>query len=132
MEEHMDKTTHMMGTKILKIFLVLIYGIGVGFTLYYAIKFCMHSTYVAYPDAMIPFTEYQRAFAIMALGCPFMAASTVSVIWAYGLRKAKHAGRKMLLLAVPAIIDAIPLTFIIGVFVVGLVMQAMREIGIPV
>ena len=76
---------------IVKAVLTLIYVIGVGFTVYYGIKFCMHSTYVANPDAMLPFMEYERAFVMMALGCPFMAASTVSVIWAYGLRKTEHA-----------------------------------------
>lgn len=112
--------------KIVKAVLTLIYGIGVGCTVYFGIKFCMHSTYVINPDAMLPFMEYERAFCIMALGCPFMIASTISMIWAYGLHKAEHPKRKILLLSVPAVLDAIPFLFIILVLVIGLAKDVIR------
>ena len=78
------------------------------------------------PDAMLPFMEYERAFVMMALGCPFMAASTVSVIWAYGLSKTEHAWRKLVLLSLPAAVDALPLLFLVGVLAVMLVKGIME------
>lgn len=113
-------------SKWIQMILVLIYIIGVGFTVHYGITFCMHNTYVANPDAMLPFTEYERALIMMAFGCPFMVASVVSIVWCYDLRHTKHAKRNMFLVSLPAIVDLIPFVFAI-VFLVFLILEGYLE-----
>ena len=113
-------------SKLIKIILTVIYLTGVVFTIYYGIKYCLHSTYVSNPDAMLPFMEYERAFILMAVGFPFMLASTISVIRAWHLKKARHSRLKIVLVSLPAIVDAVP--FVVGVgFILFLLVEGYLE-----
>ena len=82
------------------------------------------------PDAMIPFTENESAFIMMAFGFPFMLASCLSVVWAYGLRKSAKPRRNSFLALIPAIIDGIPFVVVAGILLVMLVEGFLEVLGI--
>lgn len=98
-----------------------IYAIGIAITVFLAIKCFVPATAEPSPDAMIPFTDNERAFITMALGFPLMLGSAISVIWAHGLRKSQHPRRNPFLALIPAVIDGIPF---VAVAVILLIMLA--------
>lgn len=114
-------------SKLLKIIFTIIYVIGIGFTVYYGVRFCMQSDHVSAPDAMIPFTDSEIAFTRMAMGCPLMMLSALSMMWVYDLKNAQHSRRNIFLIFLPAIVDAIPFLFLVGL-VIFMIIEAYLEI----
>lgn len=117
----------MKKSKLLKIIFTVIYVIGIGFTVYYAVRFGLQSDHVAYPDAMIPFTDSEIAFTRMAMGCPLMMLSAFSMMWVYDLKHTQHPRRNSVLIFLPAVIDGIPFLFVVG-FIIVLIIEAYLEV----
>jgi len=113
-----------------RIALTVIYVIGILMTAYFGVKCFLPSTTEPDPMAMIPFTENERAFVLMAFGFPFMLASCLSVIWAYGLRKTSKPRRNTFLALIPAIVDGIPFVVIAGILLVMLAEGFLEVLGI--
>ena len=113
-----------------RIALTVIYVIGILMTAYLGVKCFLPSTTEPDPMAMIPFTENERAFVLMAFGFPFMLASCLSVIWAYGLRKTSKPRRNTFLALIPAIVDGIPFVVIAGILLVMLAEGFLEVLGI--
>lgn len=103
-----------------RIIVTVVYVIGIAFTAYLGVKCFLPSTTAPAPTAMIPFTENESAFVIMAFGFPFMLGSCLSVIWAYGLRKSPKPRRNTLLALIPAFIDGIPFVAVAGIVLIML------------
>ncbi len=108
----------------------VIYVIGIVMTVFLGFKCVLPPTSEPNPDAMIPFTENERAFIMMAMGFPFMLASCLSVIWAFGLKKSPHPRRNILLTLIPAVIDGIPFVAVAGILLVMLVEGYLEALGI--
>ena len=108
----------------------MIYAIGILMTAYLVVKCFLPSTTESDPMAMIPFTENERAFLMMAFGFPFMLASCLSMIWAYGWKKSRHPRRSILLALIPAIIDGIPFVVVAGIVLIMLVEGFLEVLGI--
>lgn len=117
----------MKKSKLLKIIFTIIYIIGIGLSVYYGVKFCLQSDHVSAPDAMIPFTDSEIAFTRIAMGCPLMMLSAVSMWWVYDLKHTQHFRRNSVLIFLPAVIDAIPFLFLVG-FVIVLIIEAYLEV----
>lgn len=113
-----------------RIIVTAIYVIGILMTAYLGVKCFLPSTTEPDPMAMIPFTENERAFILMAFGFPFMLASCLSMIWAYGLRKAAKPRRNTFLALIPAIIDGIPFVVVAGIVLIMLVEGYLEALGI--
>ena len=113
-----------------RIIVTAIYVIGILMTAYLGVKCFLPSTTEPDPMAMIPFTENERAFILMAFGFPFMLASCLSVIWAYGLRKSSNRRRNTLLALIPAIVDGIPFLVVAGFIIVMIVEGFLEVLGI--
>ena len=110
--------------------MTVVYIIGIAITLYLGVKCFLPPTSEPDPDAMIPFTENERAFIMMAFGFPFMVASCLSVVWAYGLRKSANRRRNTFLALIPAIVDGIPFLVVAGVILIMLVEGFLEVLGI--
>lgn len=110
-----------------RIIATVIYAVGIAITTYLGVKCFLPPTSEPDPEAMIPFTENERAFIMMAFGFPFMLASCLSVIWAYGLKKSQHPRRNIALALIPAIIDGIPFLVVAGIILVMLA-EALLEV----
>ena len=108
----------------------MIYAIGILMTAYLVVKCFLPSTTEPDPMAMIPFTENERAFIMMAFGFPFMLASCLSVIWAFGLRKTAKPRRNTFLALIPAIVDGIPFVVVAGMIIVMLIQAYLEVLGI--
>ena len=108
----------------------VIYVIGIVITAYLGVKCFLPPTSEPDPMAMIPFTENERAFILMAFGFPFMLASCLSVILAYGLRKSSNRRRNTLLALIPAIVDGIPFLVVAGFIIVMIVEGFLEVLGI--
>ncbi|MBQ9901247.1 MAG: hypothetical protein IJM51_02510 [Clostridia bacterium] len=108
----------------------VIYVIGILMTAYLGVKCFLPPTSEPDPMAMIPFTENERAFILMAFGFPFMLASCLSVIWAYGLRKSAKPRRNTFLALIPAVIDGIPFLVVAGIILIMLVEGYLEALGI--
>lgn len=113
-----------------RIIVTAIYVIGILMTAYLGVKCFLPSTTEPDPMAMIPFTENERAFVMMAFGFPFMLAASLSVIWAYGMKKSQHPRRNILLVLIPAVIDAIPFVAVAGILLVMLAEGYLEALGI--
>ena len=113
-----------------RIIVTVIYVIGIAVSVYYAVKCFLPPASEPNPDAMIPFTENESACITMAFGFPFMLASCLSVIWAYGLRKSAKPRRNSFLALIPAIIDGIPFVVVAGILLVMLVEGFLEVLGI--
>ena len=92
-----------------RIIVTVVYIIGIAITLYLGVK-C--------------------AFIMMAFGFPFMVASCLSVVWAYGLRKSAKPRRSTFLALIPAVIDGIPFVVVAGVLLVMLAEGYLEALGI--
>lgn len=114
----------------LKIFLTVIYVIGVGCNLYLLLTMCLHPNHVEAPDAMLPMTDFERAFVMLAIGFLPMAASAFSMMWVYGLKQTRHPRRNGVLIFLPAIVDAIPFVFMVGLAIVMIVEAFLEILGI--
>ena len=117
-------------SKPIRIILTVVYAVGIAMTLYFGIKCLLPSASEPNPAAMIPFTENESAFIIMACGFPLMLASCLSVIWAYGLRKSAKPRRNIILALIPAVIDGIPFVAVAGIVIVMLVEGFLEAFGI--
>jgi hypothetical protein len=113
-----------------RIAVTVIYVIGILMTAYLGVKCFLPSTTEPDPMAMIPFTENERAFIMMAFGFPFMLASCLSVIWAFGLRKTAKPRRNTFLALIPAIVDGIPFVVVAGIIIVMLIQAYLEVLGI--
>ena len=113
-----------------RIVVTVVYIIGIAITLYLGVKCFLPPTSEPDPDAMIPFTENERAFIMMAFGFPFMVASCLSVVWAYRLRKSAKPRRSTFLALIPAVIDGIPFVVVAGVLLVMLAEGYLEALGI--
>ena len=113
-----------------RIIVTVIYAIGIAITVYLGIKCFLPPASGPNPDAMIPFTENESAFIMMAFGFPFMLASCLSVIWAYSLKKSPHPCRNIFLALIPAIIGCIPFVAVAGVMLVMLAEGYLEALGI--
>ena len=113
-----------------RIIVTVIYVIGIAISGYLTVKCFLPPASEPNPDAMIPFTENERAFIMMAFGFPFMVASCLSVVWAYGLRKSAKPRRSTFLALIPAVIDGIPFVVVAGVLLVMLAEGYLEALGI--
>ena len=113
-----------------RIAVTVIYVIGILMTVYLCIKCFLPSTTEPDPMAMIPFTENESAFIMMAFGFPLMLASCLSVVWAYGLRKSANRRRNTFLALIPAIVDGIPFLVVAGIILIMLVEGFLEVLGI--
>lgn len=120
----------MKKSKWMKILLTVIYVIGVGCNLYLLLMMCLHPNHVEAPDAMLPMTDFERAFVMMAIGFLPMAASVLSTVWVYDLKQTRHSRRNCVLIFLPAIIDAIPFVFMVGLVIVMIVEAYLEILGI--
>ena len=117
-------------TLFVRIIVTAIYVIGILMTAYLGVKCFLPSTTEPDPMAMIPFTENERAFILMAFGFPFMLASCLSMIWAYGLRRSSKPRRNTFLALIPAIVDGIPFVVVAGIIIVMLIQAYLEVLGI--
>jgi hypothetical protein len=85
---------------VLKIIFSIIYVIGIICVVVFSGMYLQHSTIVPYPDAMLPMMKYEIAAWRLLIGFPFMAASCISIVLAYKLRKVT----KMILVSLPAVV----------------------------
>ena len=113
-----------------RIIVTVIYVIGIAISGYLTVKCFLPPASEPNPDAMIPFTENESAFIKMAFGFPFMLASCLSVIWAYGLKKTEHSRRNILFALIPAVIDGIPFVVVAGVILIMLAEGFLEALGI--
>ena len=117
----------MKKSKGLKILLTVIYVMGIGGNLSLLLMMCLHPHHVAAPDAMLPMTDFERAFVMMAIGFLPMAVSALSMVWVYDLKHSLHRRRNIVLVLLPAVIDAVPFVFMVGLVMVMLA-EALLEI----
>lgn len=120
----------MKKAKWLKILLTVIYVIGVGCNLYLLLMMCLHPNHVEDPAAMLPMTDFEWAFVMMAIGFLPMAASALATVWVYDLKQTRHPRRNSVLILIPAIIDAIPFVFMVGLVIVMIVEAYLEILGI--
>ncbi|MBQ1411778.1 MAG: hypothetical protein IIY93_01170 [Clostridia bacterium] len=120
----------MKQSKWLKILLTVVYGIGVGCNLYLLLMMCLHPHHVEAPDAMLPMTDFERAFVMMASGFLPMTASALSMIWVYALKQTRHPRRNSGLMLLPAMVDAIPFVFMVGLVIVMMAETVLEILGI--
>lgn len=120
----------MKKTKWLKILLTVIYVMGIGCNLYLLLLMCLHPNHVQSPDAMLPMTDFERAFVMMAMGFLPMAASALSLVWVYDLKYSLHRRRNIFLTLLPAVIDAAPFVFMVGLVTVMLVKAWLEVLGV--
>ena len=113
-----------------RIAVTVIYAIGIMMTAYLCIKCFLPTSTEPDPMAMIPFTDNERAFIMMAIGFPFMLASCLSVIWAYGMKKSAKPRRNSFLALIPAVIDGIPFLVVAGFILIMLVEGLLEVLGI--
>ena len=113
-----------------RIIVTVVYIIGIAMTAYLGVKCFLPPASELDPMAMIPFTKNERAFVMMAFGFPFMLAASLSVIWAYGMKKSQHPRRNILLVLIPAVIDAIPFVAVAGILLVMLAEGYLEALGI--
>lgn len=120
----------MKKSKWLKILLTAVYVMGVGCNLSLLLLMCLHPRHVAAPDAMLPMTDFERAFVMMAIGFLPMAASALSMAWAYDLKHTLHRRRNTVLVLLPAVIDAVPFVFMVGLVLVMLAEALLEILGL--
>lgn len=120
----------MKKSKWLKMLLTVMYVIGIGCNLSLLLMMCLHPNHVAAPDAMLPMTDFARAFVMMAIGFLPMAASAFSMVWVYDLKKSLHRRRNIFLVLLPAVIDAVPFVFMVGLVLVMLVEALLEVLGL--
>ncbi len=120
----------MKKAKWLKILLTVIYVIGVGCNLYLLLTMCLHPNHVGDPAAMLPMTDFEWAFVMMAIGFLPMAASALATVWVYDLKQTRHPRRNSVLILIPAIIDAIPFVFMVGLVIVMIAEACLEILGI--
>ena len=120
----------MKKSKWLKMLLTVMYVIGIGCNLYLLLLMCLHPDHVAAPDAMLPMTDAERAFVMMAAGFLPMAGAACSVAWVYDLKHTLHRRRNLFLVLLPAIIDAVPFVFMVGLVLVMLVEALLEVLGL--
>lgn len=105
-----------------KIIAAIIYITGICSVLFFGISAVLGGDAVKSPDAMIPFTEFERNIIILGIGFIPMIASCLFLISAYGIRERS----KRILVLIPAIVTGIP--FIIGVcFLAYLLLLGMLD-----
>lgn len=82
--------------KTSELLVILLNVIGTVCLIYYAIPYLTHDTTVRYPEAMIPFEEWDRAGWILQFGCiPLLIAN----VWAMRSVSVKGRYTKFLFLA---------------------------------
>lgn len=124
------KQSNMKQSKAVKVVVTVIYIVGICITAYLGVKCFLPSVSEPDPMAMIPFTENEKALITMALGFPFMLASSLLVIWAYELRKSGHSRRGVFFALIPAIIDGIPFLIVAGVITVMMAKGYLEALGL--
>ncbi|WP_408069850.1 hypothetical protein [Butyrivibrio sp. JL13D10] len=96
-----------------KIIATVIYTIGIGCVLFFGLSAIIGGSTVSNPNAMIPFTEFERNIIMLGIGFIPMIASCLFMLSAYGI---KERSKKILVL-IPGIVTGIP--FMFGVCFVG-------------
>lgn len=120
----------MKKNKWLKILLTVLYITGIGCHLVLLLTMCLHPHRVASPDAMLPMTDFERAFVMMAAGFIPMAGSALSLVWVYDLKNTAHRQRNMILALLPAAVDAVPFVFMAGLVLVMLAEAWLEVFGL--
>lgn len=106
-----------------KIIATVIYLIGICCVLFFGVSALGGGNTVSNPQAMIPFTEFERNIIILGIGFIPMIASCLFMLSAYGI---KERSKKILVL-IPGIVTGIP--FAIGVcFVAYLLFLGMLDV----
>lgn len=89
---------------IKRIIVTIIYVIGICCVIFFAGSAIAGGGAVRTPEAMIPFTEFERNSILLGLGFVPMIASCLSVIFTFDIR-----GRlKRFLVLIPGIVTGIP------------------------
>ncbi len=102
---------------------VLIYAAGVCVVAFLLIKAFVGGSYVADPDAMLPYTEFERYMIFLGMGFIPMMIGCTFLVRTYGIKSLK----KRILAFVPGIICGIPFMYGVGVLVLMLIL-GMRDV----
>ena len=106
-----------------KIIAAGIYVIGICCVLFFGASAIIGGNTVSNPEAMIPFTEFERNIIMLGIGFIPMIASCLFMLSAYGIKKQS----KKLLVLIPGIVTGIP--FILGVcFVLYLLLLGLLDV----
>lgn len=103
-----------MKRNINKILAIVIYTLGCLCVAYFTMFALIGGRHVANPDAMIPYTDFDRGTIFLALGCIPMVISCIAIIKSFKIEKRS----KRILVMIPGFITVIP-------FVVYTVLVAM-------
>ena len=101
---------------------VLIYAAGVCVVTFLLIKAFVGGNYVADPDAMLPYTEFERYMIFLGMGFIPMMIGCTFLVRTYGIKSLK----KRILAFVPGIICGVPFMFGVGVLLLMLIL-GMRD-----
>lgn len=115
----MDKSNNM---KLNKILAIAIYTLGCLCVAYFAIFSLIGGRHIANPDAMIPYTDFDRGTIILALGCIPMVISCIAIIKTFKIEKRI----KRILVMIPGFITVIPF-LVYAVFVIILIFLGVLD-----
>ncbi|WP_029319727.1 hypothetical protein [Butyrivibrio sp. AE3004] len=106
-----------------KIIATTIYILGICCVLFFGASAVFGGNTVSNPEAMIPFTEFERNIIMLGMGFIPMIASCLFMLYAYGIKERS----KRILVLIPGIVTGIP--FIVGAcFVVYLIFLGMLDV----
>ncbi len=112
-----------IGGEMKKVGSIIIYIVGICMVIYFLACALLGGNTVANPDAMIPFTEFERNIILLGIGFIPMALSCVFLIRAFDIK----ARIKRILIFIPAVITGIP--FVCGVvMIVIMLFLAIKDI----
>lgn len=92
-----------------KIIATAIYIIGICCVLFFGVSAVIGGNTVSNPEAMIPFTEFERNTIMLGVGFIPMILSCLFMLSAYGIKERL----KKILVLIPGIVTGIP--FIVGI-----------------
>ena len=110
-----------MTSKPAKIIITINYCIGMVFVTALSVLVFIGQGKVPAPDAMIPYTVYEAASVILAVGSFPMTVVSILMLKTHEIKKTAHKVRNSLLIFIPDMICGAAMLFWVGVWIVGMV-----------
>lgn len=119
----MDKSNDM---KLNKILAIVIYTLGCLCVAYFAMLALIGGRNIANPDAMLPYTDFDRGTMILALGCIPMVISCIAIIKSFKIEKRI----KRILVMIPGFITVIPFVVYAVFFIIFMFLGMLDATGL--
>ena len=119
----MDKSNDM---KLNKILAIVIYTLGCLCVAYFTMFALIGGRHVANPDAMIPYTDFDRGTIFLALGCIPMVISCIAIIKSFKIEKRS----KRILGMIPGFITVIPFVVYAVFFIIFMFLGMLDATGL--